>query len=267
MIPLKKILVIIIILTASITCHLKALSPPPQVQEYYLVRIYNISKKTQGERIDKFLKDAYIPALHRAGFAKIGVFKPVEKDTLFHGRLIYLFVPLRSLDQFDKLPLVLNNDKEYVQASGSFIDAPFNDPPYDRFENILLKAFINWPKFRAPAYTNKPGERVYELRSYESATEAKALKKIEMFNQGGEIAIFEKLGFNPVFFGEVLAGSHMPNLMYMTTFENMESHDAHWASFQNSPDWKTLKGMEEYQNTTSKVTPFMLLSPADYSDF
>ena len=38
-----------------------------------------------------------------------------------------------------------------------------------------------------------PSERIYELRNYESATDAKAVKKIEMFNEGGEIDLFNKL--------------------------------------------------------------------------
>ena len=51
------------------------------------------------------------------------------------------------------------------------------------------------PEFTAPKYSTAPAERIYELRSYESATEAKAVKKIEMFNQGGEIELFQKPEF------------------------------------------------------------------------
>ena len=52
-----------------------------------------------------------------------------------------------------------------------------------------------------------------------------------MFNEGGEIDLFNKLNFNAVFYGEVLSGSSMPNLMYMTSFENKADRDAHWKSF------------------------------------
>ena len=262
----RKVLSASLVLIALLISTLRAYSFQTG-QEYFQIRIYNISKKAQEDKIDVYLKNVYIPALHRAGITQVGVFKPIEKDTVFYGKLIYVFIPFRTVDQFIQLPIVLNNDKAFVEASKSFVDAPYNDPPFNRYENILLKAFINMPKFRAPKYATPPSQRIYELRSYESATEAKALKKIEMFNQGGEIAIFEKLGFNAAFYGQVLVGSHMPNLMYMTTFENMESHDAHWIAFRNSPDWKTLSGMEEYKNTTSKTTPVMLLHPTDYSDF
>lgn len=87
-----------------------------------------------------------------------------------------------------------------------------------------------------------------------------------MFNEGGETAIFKKLNFNAVFYGEVIAGSRMPNLMYMTSFENMEDRKAHWKSFSSDPDWKKLSGREAYKNNVSKID-ITFLRPADYSDF
>lgn len=264
---LSKIIVLPFILVTLMATTLTAGSQPAK-QDYYNIKVYNISSKAQEAKVDAYLKDVYIPAMHRAGITQVGVFKPIEQDTVskLFGKVIFVFMPLRSIDQYLQLPVVLNNDKVYVAASRSFVEAPFDNPPYARLENILLKAFTNMPKFRAPSYTTKPAERIYELRSYESPTEAKAVKKIEMFNQGGEIALFEKLGFNAAFYGEVLVGSHMPNLMYMTTFETRESREAHWAKFQDSPDWKTLKGMEEYKDTVSKNNT-ILTAPTDYSDF
>jgi NIPSNAP len=234
-------------------------------QQYYEIKIYRISDKTQENRVDAYLKDAYLPALHRAGIPIIGVFKPVEADTAF-GKLIYVFIPFKTVDQFIQLPGELQKDKLFADAGKSFIDSPFDEPPYKRYESIFLKAFMNFPQFVAPKYSNSPSERIYELRSYESATDAKAIKKIEMFNQGGEIDIFKKLEFNPVFWGEVLLGSHMPNLMYMTTFSDMKSHDEHWKAFGATDEWKKLSGMEEYKNTVSKANPY-LLHPTSYSDF
>ena len=86
-----------------------------------------------------------------------------------------------------------------------------------------------------------------------------------MFNEGGECALFEKLGFNAIFFGEVISGADMPNLMYMTSFENMESNQEHWKAFREHPDWKELSGKEEYKNTVSHIDKW-LCHPTDYSD-
>jgi hypothetical protein len=254
----------LLVVLAIVPFSARSFGAAPAKQEYYEIRIYHISQKAQEDRVDSYLKDVYLPALHRAGISKIGVFKPVEADTAF-GKLVYVFITFKTIDQFMQLPGILGNDKVFIETGRSFTDAPYSDPPYNRVESILLKAFINMPQFIAPIYTTAPGERIYELRSYESTTEAKAVKKIEMFNQGGEMKLFESLGFNALFFGEVLVGSHQPNLMYMTTFENMVSHDAHWKAFSSHPDWKKLSSMEEYKNTVSKANPY-LLHPTSYSD-
>lgn len=87
-----------------------------------------------------------------------------------------------------------------------------------------------------------------------------------MFNEGGEIKLFKKLEFNVVFNAEVISGSTMPNLMYMSTFSDMASHDAHWKTFGSHPDWKILSGIAEYKNAVSKSV-IRLLYPTDYSDF
>jgi hypothetical protein len=235
-------------------------------QQYYEIRIYQIADKTQEGMVDAFLKDAYIPALHKAGISKVGVFKPVETDTASYGKLIYVFIPYKTLEEYAELPGILEKDKKYAGAGKAFIDAPYDKPPYKRQQSILLKAFLYMPEFAAPSYKTPPAERIYELRSYQSATEAKAAKKIQMFNQGGEIALFEKLKFNAVFYGEALAGDEKPNLMYMTTFSDMKSHDEHWKAFGEAPEWKKMSGLEEYKNAVSKNTTH-LLHPTSYSDF
>ena len=87
-----------------------------------------------------------------------------------------------------------------------------------------------------------------------------------MFNEGGEIKLFKSLDFNAVFYAEVISGSTMPNLMYLTTFADMTAHDAHWNAFRDHPDWKKLSAKSEYQHTVSKSVK-LLLYPTDYSDF
>lgn len=86
-----------------------------------------------------------------------------------------------------------------------------------------------------------------------------------MFNKG-EMDIFTKLDFNPVFYREVIAGANMPNLMYMTTFTNRAFRDAHWKAFGTDPDWDRMKVMPEYQNIMN-TNDQRLLHPTEYSDF
>jgi len=234
-------------------------------QQYYELKIYRLADKSQEGAIDSYLKDAYLPALHRAGVPVVGVFKPVEADTAF-GKMIYVFIPFKSLDQYSQLNDKLAKDAVYAEAGKAFIDAPVENPPFKRYESVFMKAFSKMPVFRTPKYSNPVSERIYELRSYESATEAKAAKKMEMFNEGGEIGIFESVGSNAVFYAQVLFGSQKPRLMYMTTYADMNSHDEHWKAFGASDGWKKLSAMEQYKNTVSRLSAF-LLHPATYSDF
>ena len=234
-------------------------------QQYYEVKLYRINGSAQEAMMDAYLKDAYIPALHRAGITNVGVFKPIEADTAF-GKMIYVFIPFKTIEQYSQLADKLGKDQVYTQAGKAFIDAPYNNPPFVRYESILSIAFTHMPQMVVPSFTTPKSERIYEYRSYESATEAKAAKKIEMFNEGGEIGIFQSIGANPVFYAKVILGSQMPRLIYMTTYADMKSHDDHWTAFRNSEGWKKLSGMEEYKNTTSKTRAF-LLHPTGYSDF
>jgi hypothetical protein len=238
---------------------------PKAKQMYYEVKIYRIKDNVQEAAMDTYLKDAFLPALHRAGIPTVGVFKPIEADTAF-GKMIYVFIPFKTMEQYAQLADKLGKDQVYAQAGKAFIDAPYNNPPYVRYESILSKAFSNMPEFRVPKFTTPMSERIYEYRSYESATEAKADKKIYMFNEGGEIGIFESIGANAVFYAKVILGSQMPRLIYMTTYADMKSHDERWAAFRIHPEWKRISALEEYKNTTSKTRAY-LLHPTSYSDF
>lgn len=232
-------------------------------RNFYEIKIYHLKTPAQGQRVEQYLKDAYIPALHRAGIKKIGVFKPVVDSAA--EQLIYVLIPYTSMAQFEKLSVILEKDKEYNLAGKDYINAAYNDPPFARIESILLKAFEGMPSYNAPKFTTPVAGRVYELRSYEGHTEKIYRNKVEMFNKGDEIGLFKRLGFNAVFYGEVLIGSKMPNLMYMTSFENRASRDEHWKAFSADPQWKKLSTMSEYQNNVSKNT-IVFLKPTDYSE-
>lgn len=215
--------------------------------------------------MDAYFKDAYLPALHRAGITTVGVFKPIEADTAF-GKMVYVFIPYKNMEQYAQLSVKLAADQVYSQAGKAFLDAPYNNPPFVRYESVLAQAFSNMPQAIFPTFTTPKSDRIYEYRSYESATEAKAAKKIHMFNEGGEMGIFENIGANAVFYAKVILGSQMPRLIYMTTYADMKSHDACWAAFRAHPEWKRLSGLEEYKNSTSKTRAY-LLHPTNYSDF
>jgi hypothetical protein len=234
-------------------------------RDYYQIQVFRLTGKTQEEKVDQFLKSAYLPALHKAGIEKVGVFKPIETDTA-SGKRIYVWIPFKSLNHFAEIQDKLATDQQYLNAGMDFLGAPFDQVPFLRKESILLKAFPDAPNYFIPDYSTPRSERIYELRSYQAPTENLFRQKVKMFNEGGEIKLFKKLEFNVVFNAEVISGSTMPNLMYLSTFADMPSHDAHWKTFGGHPEWKEMSGLEEYKNTVSKAV-ILLLHPADYSDF
>ncbi len=233
-------------------------------RDIYQIKIYTLENEQQGIRMDKFLKDAFIPALHRAGISNVGVFKPVEDEDMA-GKLIYVFIPFKSIKQFEQLSNVLNKDEKFLKDGSDYIDAAHDNPPYERIKSILLRSFKSMPEYGVPKHPTSSSERIYELRSYQGATEKLYEKKVEMFTDGGESKIFMDLGFQTIFFGEVISGSTMPNLMYLTTFENKASQDEHWNAFRTAPTWLTLKADEQYNNTVSNSEKFYL-HPTDYSE-
>ncbi|MFA6945589.1 NIPSNAP family protein [Daejeonella sp. H1SJ63] len=255
----KKLLFTVTLLFCMFTSW-SAFSKDPEGY-YYQIKIYHFKGKAQEERIDSFLQHAYLPAMHRAGIKELGVFKPINQD--INDQLIYVFIPFRKLQHFENTRKVLENDKQYQQDGKDYLNAQYNDPPYSRIESMLLSAFSGMPKPAVPNLNAPKSERFYELRSYESATENYSLNKIKMFNVA-EVSIFQKLNFNAVFYGQVISGSKMPNLMYMTTFNNKADRDKHWAAF--TPEYSKIKSLPEYQNNVSKNVQ-VYLYPTDYSDY
>ncbi|TLU90621.1 NIPSNAP family protein [Dyadobacter sediminis] len=229
-------------------------------REFYQIKIYHFKEDSQRQRLETYLKDAYLPALHRAGIKKVGVFEPAdEKDSL-----LYVLIPFKSAEQFLSLPQTISKDKQYVTAGRDYIETEYNNPVHAGFESVFMEAFAGMPAFKAPALQSGPSERIYELRRYEAASEKLHENKISQFNNG-ELAIFSRLGFNVVFCGQVKAGGKMPSLMYMSSFENKAERDAHWKAFGSDPAWTKLNAQPEYAHNFLRADIY-LLHPMAFSD-
>jgi hypothetical protein len=234
-------------------------------REYYQITVYHFKDPAQEKIIDAYLQNALLPALHKINISKIGVFKALSNDTAA-DKLLYVFIPIKSPDEVSKIADKLSADVTYQAAGGEYMNAAYNASPYARMETILLHAFPLAPTMHLPQLHSAGKDRVYELRSYESPTEKLHLNKVQMFNQGGEIDIFNRLNFNAIFYAQVIAGCKMPNLMYLTSFENMQEREAHWKAFGDDPAWKKVSSLPEYQNNVSHID-IVFLHPAGYSDF
>lgn len=238
---------------------------PSGEKDIYQITLYKFTKPEQEVAIDQYLKEALLPMHHRAGRAQVGVFKPIANDTSVEKR-IFVLVPFKNLKEWETYERKMYQDAEYLKAADSYMKLAYNNPAYTRMEQILLRGFRFDPSFHRPPLKNSYKEKIYELRSYESPSEAYYYNKVHMFNEGGEIELFKSLGFNAVFYAEVIAGSRMPNLMYMTSFESMDDRNNHWKSFTTAPAWEKLKSMDFYKNNVSR-NETILTKATEYSDF
>lgn len=231
-------------------------------QEYYELRTYTLKPGAEPKSLHDFLRDAAIPAWNRLGSQPIGAFTPRDAA---ETPLLYVLIPHASLEAFATAANRLADDAEFQKAGATYLNLPSTDPAYARFESSLMRAFAGMPRLILPPYSTEKKPRLFELRTYESHSEKAALKKIEMFNTG-EVELMRRVGLGPVFFGEMIVGTQLPNLTYMLSAENTDLHKQHWDAFRTDPEWKKMSAIPEYANAkiVSKITNKFLV-PTPYS--
>ena len=243
-------------------------SPSRTSVDSFELRSYTVKPEKQ-EVLDAYLRDALIPALNRLGIKQVGAFHeiPVPPPA---GQAAPPFVPAThllitypnlELNTLGRISQSLENDADYQKAAAGYFAIPATEAVYDRIESSLLSAFSTMPRLEAP---EKRG-RLFNLRVYESHSEAAGLKKIEMFNKG-EIDIFRRVGLTPVLFGQAIVGPRMPNLTYLLAFDDEAGRLAAWNKFRSDAEWQKLKAIPEYEDKriVSRITN-KLMTPADYS--
>ena len=178
---------------------------------------------------------------------------------------IYVLIPYNSIESFLTANNHVDADPDYVKAGAEFLNAPATDPSYLRVESSMMLAFGSIPKLEVPTAAAVKKPRLFELRTYESHSKKASQKKIEMFNRS-EIAIFRRTNLAPVFFGETLTGSKLPNLTYMLAFDSMADHDKCWSAFAADPEWKKLSTTPGYTDPeiVSNISN-VFLRPTAYS--
>lgn len=228
--------------------------------EFYEWRRYACVDKEKHQLTNEYLREAFVPALRRAGARRVGAFTSLDE---VDDNSIHLFIAYSSLETLGSRNLALADDEQYQKAAAEYFSLPRAMPPYSRIENRLMRAFDGMPAIELPAASKAGKPRIFELRIYESHNEHKARRKVEMFNDG-EIDIMRDVELGPVFFGETLVSNDMPNLTYMLSADDLESHKKHWDAFRVHPEWQRMKKLKKYKDTVSKITSIML-KPTEYS--
>lgn len=229
---------------------------PAASRAVYEWRTYEPRYGTPQSNIENYLKDALMPALNRLGVKNVGAFREMGKSD---PAKLHVLIPYPSWEVYTTAAGKLTSDQAFAQASQGYTGLQPDKAPYSRYSTTLMNAFEGLPQLAVPSKES----RIFELRTYEGYAEDAVRRKIKMFNVD-EIPVFYKVKLNPVFFGEVIAGEHMPCLTYMLTFKNMEERDANWKNFSADPDWKRVSQAPEYANTVSNIIR-IFLEPTAYS--
>lgn len=229
--------------------------------DLYMVRIYHCQTMEQVAAVESYAGNILRPYLHKQGISHIGIFMPIQNDTLQDKKLM-VWIPLRSLEQMTKLESAFEAIDPWGKDPLIQLNGEQEKPPYQRIEISLSRAFRFMTRYDAATSFKRSPENIYEYRSYESSTEALHLNKVQMFNEGGEIPLFKRLDFNALFYARVIAGARMPNLIYMTRFEDMNARTAHWKAFGEDPAWKQMVADPKYKGNVSRnETILMKASP------
>ncbi len=223
-------------------------------------RRYSLDSPAKQKAFEAILANAAIPALNRAGVKPVGVFKMLKADNPKlkieeDSNDLFVLLPHKSAESVVTLIARLAQDSWFTSEAAEALMAPKESPAYKRFESSLFLSFDKCPRVEVPTLADT---RVLQLRIYESHNDERALAKIHMFNEGGEIAIFRKVGLDPVFFGQALIGELLPNLTYMLSFKNADEMGAAWGRFGKDPGWQALRQDETYKDTVSRITNIVL---------
>jgi hypothetical protein len=246
--------------TASLTAS-AAERAGARAREYYELRVYRLKAGANNHGLlDAYVEKAAVPALNRLGVKPVGAFTEIDSKD---GPALYVLRTYPSLEVFAAATARLSTDPEYQKAGAEYLNSPKTNPAFERIDSWLMLAFAALPKLELPAYCRERKPRMFELRTYESHSELKALKKVEMFN-AGEIDLMREVGLGPIFYGQALIGSNLPHLTYMVSAENQEAHRKHWDVFKAHPTWDKMKNDPQYADTVSKITTRFLV-PTAYS--
>jgi hypothetical protein len=215
---------------------------------------------SQPRRINEFIEKHAIPAGKRAGVASGGVYSTLIGPGSPTVLMVNVYPSLAAMETSTEK---LAADKEFQSALASYYAGAL---PYLRVNTTLLRAIDSLPGVEAPPVQQGKPARVFELRTYGSNTPATLRRKVGMFEAGGELNIFRRVGMRVVFFGTIIAGANQPSLVYMLGYDDLAHREKCWNAFLSDPEWHRLRdtpGLSDAE-IVSNVSS-VLLRPAAYS--
>lgn len=216
--------------------------PSNQYIEVRFIHMRN-SHTFQPKRLIRFLENHHLPMTKRNDFGPVGYFNVTMGAD---QPMLMMILTYDSLEDMEAKMEQKLSDKPWMSAADEI--GSMAEPPFVRVESSLLRAFDGMPRLEIPSSPDDPKlPRLFDLRIYQAETFRDVREKINMFNKG-EIALFRKVGINPVFFGQAIIGSKLPNLTYMVWYEDLEARQIAWEKFLASPEWKAMSSRKEWAN-------------------
>jgi len=223
-------------------------------QQYFEWISYHLPLGARQRWMQEYYRDVAIPALNRAGLNNIGVFN------VRHGindPTLNVIIPHPTLESIETVNDRLLEDSSFVEAGSRFLRSPTNEMAFVSMQKTIMKAFTHLPEMVTPRQRLENRSRIFQVRVYEAPSLTASKRKIHMFNEGGEIAIFKKVGLQPILFGETIAGAMMPNLVYILAFDDFADMGRAWDAFRVDPDWIRLRDDPYYADTVTRINDWI----------
>ena len=180
-------------------------------REFIELRTYTVKDDDKKAKLIATLDKALTPALNAQGIKPVGVFSAHDIEKNFQQSVFVLF-PHKTLNSVQTVSAKLLADQTFMKNGGAFFEGTSKDPLYTTYTSELLYGFEQCPSIETPISGK---DRLFQIRYYRSWNIDKNAKKVHMFDEGGELALFRKVGMHPIFFGDMVFGNMMPNLTYM----------------------------------------------------
>lgn len=229
------------------------------------IRTFWVADEHKKEALIAKLDDIYIPLRRKLGYKQTGVFsvnRPLHADDQkydpIYDKAVFL---VGSASSFDPI-CFFQMDAVGELSLDQLLNKSSDERLYEDMEAELVLAFPGCPVLEIPTRSK---DRVIQYRRYNSPNLERHQAKVRMFDVRGELALFRKVGINPVFFGEMVFGKVMPNISYMVAFDDDDSRKKAWAVFIGSDEWKTMKAEPQFKDTATRIRN-LFLKPSPKSE-
>ena len=223
----------------------QAQAAPDKTTTFLELKTYRLhnSDEAQAARVSTYLESGLFPALTRAGAKPVAALANLIGAD---GPYLVSIVQYASLAAYQDTLAKLAADSAYIAAADKLSTG--TGMPFVTIESTVLHSLAVMPQPELLAADPAHPTHVFELRTYQSQSPSAVIKKAGMFN-GGEIAIFQRLGMKPVFIGEAIIGPRLPNITYMLAFDSLATRESLWKNFGSDPAWKTLSAPPELKDS------------------